>query len=78
MIALLTLFAPLIIQGGMTLINIFVTDQAAKLSAQSAFLAAIQAHLNDAVSSVNNVISYQAQIDALKKQADNPPPPAAS
>jgi len=73
MTALLIALAPLIVQAGLKLIDWFVADGAKKAAAKTAFIAAIQAHLDDALKSVQAHDSYDAQTGDLKK---NPPAPA--
>jgi hypothetical protein len=67
----LTSIAPLITSAGLSLINLFVSNQADKEKAMKDFLTAIQNHSNDAMASVNSRFSDKAQDDALNKTLAN-------
>lgn len=73
----LTAVAPLITSAGLGLINWFTADETAKTNAMQNFLNAIQAHLNDALTSVNTRISAAQQVTDLQNQ-DAAPPPATT
>ena len=68
-IGLLTTFAPLIIQAGSWLISTFISGERAKQDALNAYYAAIQAHINDAMASVQSHDDFQNEVNALKDES---------
>lgn len=66
-ISLLITFFPILLQISTYLIGTFSADAVSAAQAQSAFLAAIQAHLNDAITSVNERLNDAQQVADLKK-----------
>ena len=73
MITLLTALAPLLLSLGLKIVSWFTSNADDKLTNQKTFLSLLAGHVNDAQKSVDEKLSYDAQVKQMEDQNGNPP-----